>query len=644
MSRSAVALLAVAAVSCVTGCAKPARTVVLITLDTTRADHLGAYGFAEGRTPVLDALAGEAVLFEQAHATAPVTLPSHTSMFTGEYPPLHGVRYNGMFHVAEKTVTLAERLREAGFRTAAVPASFPVSRGTGLAQGFEVYRDLFSESKPPPPATAERKAEEVTRLGLEWLKAHREERTFLWLHYFDPHAPYEPPFPYSAEFREHPYDGEIAYVDRELGRLFEGMQDLGVWEDAVVLVAGDHGEGLFDHGEEAHADLVYQSTIHVPFLVKAPGMDARRVADPVSLVDVTPTVLELAGLPVPAMAGRSLTPLLRGERGEIRALYFESIADSLLFGWSPLEGVRRGPWKYIRSTAPELYHVPTDPGERVDRHATDAQVAADLAAELEQLEASWKGKEETTAEPTPLDPQQIALFASLGYVVGAGSETRGEGRNPRDGIHLTKVVSMGQELMDARQYPRALTIWQRLLDEDPKNRFALLQSALAASEMADFEAATRFADRLVEAYPDFAPGTILLGELWIKRGDAVRAAKVFEAGASVHPDDRALTYRWSLALLTTGRVAEARAILDRLVSGAPDNPSLWVARGAARARDGDPAGAESDLEEAVRRGYDDYDVLATEPLLDPLRRLPGYAALADRVKAAAGKRDEKGSG
>ena len=636
-----VALVALAALSLLSGCAKPARTVVLVTLDTTRADHLGCYGFQGAVTPALDAFAREAVLFEQAHATAPVTLPSHTSMFTGEYPPLHGVRYNGMFHVAEKSVLLAERLRDAGFKTAAVPSSYPVARETGLAQGFEVYRDLFSETKTPLPADSERKADEVTRLGVEWLEQQGKDRAFLWLHYFDPHAPYAPPFPYSAEFREHPYDGEIAYMDQALGKLFAELKRIGRWDDAVVLIAGDHGEGLYDHGEIAHADLVYQSTIHVPLLIKAPGTRARRVTEPVSLVDVAPTLLELAGLEVPSMAGRSLVPQLGGKPGEMRSLYFESIADSLLYGWSPLEGVRRGPWKFVRSSAPELYDVGTDPAERVDRHATDAEVAQDLDAELRRLEESWKGKGEVTATRTPLDPRQMALFVSLGYMVGAASTERGEGRNPRDGIHLIKAISQGKELLDAKQPAGAIAVWETVLKEDPKNRFVLLQCAMACIDMKDLPRATRYADRLVEAYPDFAPGAIVLGELWVQRGDPNRAAAIFEAASSVHPDDRALAYRRALALLTAGRVPEARALLDGLVQAEPETPSLWLARGAARARGGDATGAAADFEEGVRRGYDDAEVLATEPLLEPLRALPSYPAAAERVQAAAAAKGSK---
>ncbi|HEX5045417.1 MAG TPA: sulfatase-like hydrolase/transferase [Candidatus Polarisedimenticolaceae bacterium] len=633
------AALALAITSC--GCAaKPARTVILVTLDTTRADHLGCYGYREGHTPALDGFAGEAVLFEQAQAAVPVTLPSHATMFTGEYPPMHGVRYNGMFHVTEETVTLAERLKAAGFRTAAVPAAYPVARVTGLAQGFDVYRDLFSESDTELPSTAERRADDVTELGLAWLAEQEEEKAFLWLHYFDAHAPYVPPFPYSAQYRDHPYDGEIAYVDQALGKLIEGLKKGGRWKDAVILIAGDHGEGLYEHGEVAHADLVYQSTMHVPFLVKAPGVRQRRVSEPVSLVDVTPTILELAGRPVPPMAGRSLVGLLHGKGSPPRSLYFESIADSLLYGWNPLEGVRRGAWKYIRSGAPELYDVMADPGESVNRQANEAEVVRDLEAELQRLEGTWRGKSTSAAEPTPLDPRQMAMFASLGYLVGAVSTERGQGRNPRDGVHLMKTISQGQELFDAKQYARAIEVWKTVLEEDPRNRFLLLQSAYASVSLDDLEAATAYADRLVEAYPDFVPGTILLGELWVKRGDPLRAAKVFEAAASIHPDDRAIAYRRALAWMTAGDVRAARGILDRLVTEAPEVSVVWLARAAAKAGTGDPTGASSDFHEAVRRGYDDPEVLETEPLLAPLRKLPGYAALAAEVQAAAKR--EKG--
>jgi arylsulfatase A-like enzyme/Flp pilus assembly protein TadD len=641
ISRRLPAALALVCAVLLGSCSKPARTVILITLDTTRADRLGCYGYRQGHTPVLDGLAGEAVLFEQAHAPVPVTLPSHTSMFTGEYPPLHGVRYNGMFHVADATVTLAERLKDAGFRTGAIPAAYPVARETGLAQGFEVYRDLFAETEGKLPVGSERKAEQVTQLGMEWLRGVGEGRAFLWLHYFDPHAPYAPPFPYSAQFRERPYDGEVAYMDQALGTLVSELKAMGRWDDAVVLVAGDHGEGLYEHGEVAHSDLVYQSTIHVPLLVKAPGARPRRVPDPVSLVDVAPTLLELAGLKPPPMAGRSLVPALRGKALPPRPLYFESLADSLLYGWSPLEGVRRGSWKYIRSSTPELYDLGSDPGERTDRSRTDRDVAEDMAAELTRLEGSWSGKEGSAANPTPMDPQQLAMLASLGYVGGAVSTERRDGRNPRDGVHLIRGIAQGRDLMEAHQPGAALEAWKAVLDEDPDNRFVLLESAHASIAMGDFEGAQRFAEHLVRVYPEFAPGAIVLGELWVRRGEPARAVEVFKAASAHHPEDQALSYRHALALLASGRAADARKTLDPMIEAEPDTGSLWLARGAARAREGDAAGAAADLAEGVRRGYDDPEVLATEPLLAPLRALPAYPAALAKVQAAAAAKGSK---
>jgi len=635
--RGVPAVLALACGALLGGCTKPARTVILITLDTTRADRLGCYGYRLGHTPVLDGLANETVLFEQAQAAVPATLPSHTSMFTGEYPPVHGVRYNGMFHVAEASVTLAERLKDAGFRTAAIPAAYPVARTTGLAQGFEVYRDLFAEAKGPLSAQTERNAEEVTRLGMEWLRGVGDARAFLWLHYFDAHAPYVPPFPYSAQFRERPYDGEIASVDQALGTLVQELKRLGRWDDAVVLIAGDHGEGLYEHGELAHSDLVYQSTLHVPLLVKAPGLRAHRVPDPVSLVDVAPTLLELAGLTPPPMTGRSLVALLRGKRMPPRAVYFESLADSLLYGWSPLEGVRRGSWKYIRSSTPELYDLASDPGERDDRHTSDRDVAQDLATELSRMEASWSGKEGGAVNPTPMDPQQLAMMASLGYVGGAVSAERRDGRNPRDNVHLLRAISQGRDFLEAHQPEDALEAWKTVLQEDPSNRFVLLESAHASIERNDLEGARRFAEKLVEVYPEFAPGAIVLGELWVRLGDPARAVTVFEAASARHPEDHALTYQHALALLVASRPEEARKLLDGLVTAEPGNGSLWLARGAARARGGDAAGAAADLEEAVRHGYADPEVLATEPVLAPLRLLPSYPAAVAKVQAAAAK-------
>ncbi len=418
---AALVLGLLSASACGGGQARPAG-ILLITLDTTRADHLGCYGDASAVTPNLDALAQQSVRFDQAMAAVPVTLPSHATMFTGLYPPTHGVRYNGMFRLGETSVTLAERLREAGFATGAVPAAYPVNAKSGLVQGFEIYKDLFSEPGAEKLSVdAMRSAADVVKVGLETIHAVASKPFFVWLHFFDAHHPYVPPFPYSAQFRDHPYDGEIAYVDEQLGELFAALKKDGLWDRIVVIVAGDHGEGLYQHGERLHSQLVYESTLRVPLLIKAPGASAGAVIrEPVTLADLAPTILDLARLPVPSgLDGISLRESLNSGKAPLRPVYFESLAGSLAFGWSPIEGVRRGKWKVIRGKETELYDLDTDPQETNDLAGVDAPMASDLTALLDADLARWQASAApATTTEAPVDAEALARLASLGYVGG----------------------------------------------------------------------------------------------------------------------------------------------------------------------------------------------------------------------------------
>jgi arylsulfatase A-like enzyme len=526
-------LLAAASSSC-RGLSHPSPKVLLITLDTTRADHLGCYGDTGAMTPNLDAFAKEAVRFDQAMTSVPVTLPSHATMFTGVDPPVHGVRYNGMFKLGAQSVTIAERLREAGFQTGAVPAAFPVNAKSGLGQGFAIYRDLFSEPGADKlKSTESRKAADVTRLGLEWVRSAAKGPFFGWLHYYDAHYPYEPPFPFSSRFRDHPYDGEIAYVDAQLGELFAGLKREGIWDDLTVVIVGDHGEGLYEHGERMHAQLAYQSTLRVPLLIKSPG--ARRgsvISEPVTLADIAPTILDLAGRPVPeGLDGFSLRSALGGAALPRRTLYFETLAGSLAFGWSPIEGVRRGKWKLIRSSDPELYDLDADPGEANNVFAAEGSVVADLSAILDEAIARW-GKTSAPAEATaaPLDAEELSRLTSLGYVGGSVTAARRGGPSPRSMEHLESELLLLQDMMEQRRYRDVLVSAANVLKDDPGNRLVLGGAAESSASTRDFATAERYGIELATRYPEYVPGVVTLGRIYVGEAKYGEAEKVFRTG------------------------------------------------------------------------------------------------------------------
>jgi arylsulfatase A-like enzyme len=400
--------------------------VILITLDTVRADRLGCYGYDGAATPVLDGLAARGVRFTDAVTPVPITLPAHASILTGLLPPAHAVRLNGAHRLGPDATTLAELLRDAGYATGAVIAASVLEGSRGLDQGFDHYDDDIAGAR-----SAERPAGEVTDRALTWLGGRATDRpVFLWVHYFDAHDPYQPPPPYAERFAGSPYDGEIAHVDAEIGRLLDGLAALGRPTTPLIVVTADHGEGLGEHGERTHAHLVYESTVHVPFIV-VPGdrVTSPRVVDDrvVSLVDVAPTILTLLGRPVPeGLDGRSLVDdRPHSPPTEDRQVYVETLWPHLMHGWAPIRALRRHGDKYTDAPFPEYYDLSRDPDETTNLIAGAAppsiselpEAAAGLRVDLDALVASHAAPH----APEAMDEETIERLQSLGYVMGEGS-------------------------------------------------------------------------------------------------------------------------------------------------------------------------------------------------------------------------------
>ncbi|MGH7150835.1 MAG: sulfatase, partial [Planctomycetota bacterium] len=383
--------------------------LLLVTVDTLRADRLGFSGHPRARTPVLDDLAGRGVRFETALASAPVTLPSHATILTGLDPPHHGVRDNGLFALGGDQVTLAEILAGAGYETAAVVAAFVLDARYGLAQGFATYDDRMVPLEGASAAIAQRPANQVTDAALAWLDRRTDTGPFfLWVHYFDPHMPYEPPPPFGGATPEDRYDGEIAFVDAELGRLLRGLDGRGLGERTLLVFTSDHGEGLGEHGERTHSLLLYDSTMLVPLLFVPPGERGRgRVFDDRAAggIDVLPTALDLLGLPVPGgLDGESLA---RPPRDPDRPLYLETFAPLHTCGWSPLHALRRLRDKFIEAPVPEYYDLRSDPWESRNLFPQAPPSARALASHL----ARRMGEEPQVAHPaagTALAPEERA--------------------------------------------------------------------------------------------------------------------------------------------------------------------------------------------------------------------------------------------
>ena len=406
------------------------RAIVLVTLDTTRADGLPAYGFRGVTTPAIDRLAGEGTIFENAESVAPLTLTAHASIFTGLYPPRHGVRDNLAPPLDAAHAAMAEVLRADGFRTGAFVGSAVLRRDRGLARGFDVYDD----GTPPGGRTPRRRsAREVVDAANAWINSLGQERFFLWVHLYDAHAPQTLPVEFRREYGDR-YEGAIAYMDAQIARLLGALQQARRLESTAIVLAADHGESLGDHGEREHGLFVYESVLRVPLIVRAPGVRPRRVADLASLVDVFPTVLDLLGHRArPGSDGRSLLPAMRGQRLPERSVYAESMYAER-FGWSPLRTIRDGRFKFIDAPRPELYDLATDPFEQRNLAAQRAPVAAAMRAELENTAAGH-------TRPSGLAPPDVLReLAALGYVApgpaGRAAAAGAARLDPKDYIHV----------------------------------------------------------------------------------------------------------------------------------------------------------------------------------------------------------------
>jgi arylsulfatase A-like enzyme len=390
---------------------RPTIGVLLVTLDTARADRLSPYGFMDARMPHLERLAREGVLFEQAFTVAPLTLPAHASLFTGLLPPSHAVRDNADQPLAAAHTTLAERLQARGFRTGAFVGSVVLQSDRGLAQGFDTYRDVGPQAGV---SARQRPGNLVVDEAIEWLEGAAGSPFMLWAHLYDAHAPYEPPAPFRAAHTD-PYVGELLFADAQLGRLLEALDRLHLTDRTIVIVAGDHGEGLGDHGEETHGLLLYDSVLRVPLIVRAPAVRPRRVAHVVSLVDVAPTVLELLGIDAPRSDGRSLAESLNGGRIDAEA-YAESLYP-MRMGLAPVHTLRDGRFKLIDGPRPELYDLHTDPFEEHNLIDTRPRVAGAMGSRLGAL-AGLGPRHEKADLTAPVSREVRDRLGALGYVVG----------------------------------------------------------------------------------------------------------------------------------------------------------------------------------------------------------------------------------
>jgi arylsulfatase A-like enzyme/predicted Zn-dependent protease len=445
----------------------PHAPVILVSIDTLRSDHLPMYGYAGVETPVLSAFRKEAILFERAYSHVPLTLPSHGSILTGTLPAVHGLRDNLGYTLNPKVPTLGELLKKNGYATGAAVSSIVLNGGSGIGRGFDFYEDTV-EPKEANQALSrvQRPGAETEALLATWLEAQSAEKPlFGFLHLYEPHTPYEPPEPYASRYSRQPYDGEIAYADELVGRLFEVLKKRGIWERAVVIVLSDHGEGLGEHGEDEHGIFLYRWALQVPVMVKLPKSEKAgvTVSTPVQLSDVFTTVVRAVGLPdVKTPDGTlSLLDLAAGAPAPARTIYAETIFPRIHFGWSDLAALLDGKWHYVEAPKPELYDLEKDPAESANLAPEKPQPFRTLRIEMEKRRAAFTA-------PATADPEEARKLASLGYLSSGATAGSGPLPDPKDEIFVVRDLKDGSGFFHTGRYDEAIAIFRRLLDRNPR--------------------------------------------------------------------------------------------------------------------------------------------------------------------------------
>jgi arylsulfatase A-like enzyme/Flp pilus assembly protein TadD len=561
--------------------AKPQLNVVVVTIDTLRPDHLGCYGYKQIRTPNIDALAASGVRFERAFTSVPVTLPSHTVIFTGTYPTYSGMHDFAGNKLGPTQSTLASVLQSHGYVTGAVIGSAVLDSRFGLNRGFDFYYDHFDFNRLQESniEEMERPGNVVADVTLDWLGSNYNKKFFLWMHLYDPHYPYRPPALYAAEYKDQPYDGEIAFADEQVGRLIRFLQEKGVYENTLIVLSGDHGESLGEHGEKTHGFFIYNSTLHVPLIFHVPGAaSGQSLPDLVNLADLMPTILHVLDIDIPKeVQGRDLTPLMRPTKtsaanAEARSLYAETFLPRLHFNWSELRSVETDKYHFIDAPKPELYDVSKDPGETANLFSQKKAVTDELNARLSKLIVQYSARQEL-AEKTGLDPALMERLKSLGYAgfSGGGSPaTSNHGLpDPKDRIQVYELFSDAMSDSQHGRYEESAEKLNSVLKTEPDSVPAHYILGLNYYRMRQFPLAIEHLQRTLQLSPDYALAAYNLGLAFAQSGDMDHAIHSLKRALELDASNFDADYNLGAAYLQKKMVPEALAAFRQAVAIAP---------------------------------------------------------------------------
>lgn len=576
--------------------------VILISIDTLRADHLPAYGYDAVETPAIDALRRDAILYRNAWSHCPMTLPSHVSVLTGLLPPEHGVRNNlGYVFDGSKHVSLPKLLKGAGYTTGGAVSAYVLRADTGIGKEFDSYDDAIAARSNASIAELERNGEATVAVAEQWIAANAQQPFFYFLHLFEPHTPYAPPEPFRTRYAGKPYDGEIAAADAIVGRFLESLKRAGIYDRATIVLLSDHGEGLGDHGEGEHGVFLYREAIHVPLLVKLPKSErgGSTVEANVQLIDIYPTVAALAGAGVPAgVRGRSLL----GQADPARPVYSETLLPRLHFGWSDLQSLVSGRHHFIQAPRPELYDMAADPRETKNVLSDNRRQYAAMRQELERFASA-------APAPAAVSKEEAEKLAALGYI-GSMREETGDLPDPKDHIGEMEQLRIAGRAEEEGRPGEAMKIYRTILDTNPRFTDAWIRMATLHEHAGEPEQAEQAYKQAIRTAPSLAAGLALsLGELQLrmrKLDDAAAHARLAASKPTAAAGAHMLLARIALA---KGNIAEleSEARLASVDATRRREAAVVVAQGYV---------AQGRLDDALG-------------LLDGLRNQPGGAPVID---------------
>ena len=540
--------------------------IILISIDTLRADALGCYGGDIAKTPNIDRLAAEGTLFAECKSPVPLTLPSHTTMLTGAFPPYHGV-HNNLTSVPDKGLDfLSETLNKRGYRTGAIIGSFQLDDVFDFDQGFDYYDDEFTVGTGGTLAGFEKPANQIMARAEAWLADAAGEPFFLFVHFFDPHLPYAPPKKYFDEYSNNAYFGEVAFVDYSLGKLVPALEVNGLSENTLVIITSDHGESLGEHGEQTHAFFVYEATQHVPLIMYCPGLipAGQKVEGPVRLADVCPTVLDILGIEPPAsVQGESLIPYIYGKPKADRVVYEESYYGGEMFGWARLYALEKNGWKYIEAPRPELYDLTDDADELINSVNDEPAIAARMSEELEELRTGLAENGVGEAALVTLSNKGKTRIETLGYITSVvTADGPKNGADPKDKVDFIRLYAEYYKSLSPPDLKRYVEVLNEMIQIEPDTAFPYVKLGVAYKDSGDYDKAVALFEKALELQPGYKEAGIHLANTYASIGaydDARGLLDELEKDPKATPVDLASAYytRGNLTLRSGGPEEEA---------------------------------------------------------------------------------------